>query len=62
LPLALCVAVAFVVTKVVDGRWQSALKTAGPDREKLINTLELGGDLRRHYVRLNLVACTLSEA
>jgi hypothetical protein len=52
LPLALCLAVAFVVTKVVSGRWQTALKTSGSDREELTNTLELGGDLRRHYVRL----------
>ena len=51
-PLALCIAVAIIATKWVGGRWKTALKEPGGDRDELINTLKLGGDLRLHYVRL----------
>jgi hypothetical protein len=38
------------IASVVWARWDGALKEPGPDRNRLLFALALGGDLRSHYV------------
>jgi hypothetical protein len=48
--LGLILAVSSVIAGLAMWLQEGALKEEGPDRDRLIRSLRLGGDLRRHYV------------
>ncbi len=51
-PAVACLLIATAAALTVRSRWSDALKTAGRDGKRLIESLRLGGDLRQYYVFL----------